>query len=167
MTILTSLIGLFSNDLYIQVWEKRIKVTSIQTQAVFDHMPLVAIDVTEGGQKVVREVGNACSSIDPNQYQIINPFSHPRMLLGDFLVAEKLLQYVVRELHQDRFFTPAPRIIFHPMEKIEGGLTMIEDKAFRELCMGAGARAVAIHLGDELPLHDLSSKDGLKEFFGS
>lgn len=167
MSFLTSLQGLFSNDLYIQVWEKRIKVTSIQTQAVFDQMPLVAIETTKSGQKVVREVGNACSSIDPNQYQIINPFSHPRMLLGDFLVAEKLLQFVVKELHQGKIFTPSPRIIFHPMEKTEGGLNLVEDKAFRELCMGAGARAVVIHLGDELSIHNLSSKDGLKEFFGS
>lgn len=164
---MTSLLGLFSNDLYIQVWENRIKAISIQTQAVFDQIPLVAIETVKSGQKVVREVGNGCKSVDPSKYQIINPFSHPRMLLGDFLVAEKLLQYVVKELHQGRFFTPAPRIIFHPMEKIEGGLTMIEDKAFQELCIGAGARVVAIHLGDELSVHDLHSKDKLKDFFGS
>lgn len=163
---MTSLLGLFSNDLYVQVWENRIKAISIQTQAVFDQIPLVAIETVKSGQKVVREFGNGCKSVDPSKYQIINPFSHPRMLLEDFIVAEKLLQYVVKELHQGRFFTPAPRIIFHPMEKIEGGLTMIEDKAFRELCVGAGAREVAIHLGDELSVHDLSSKDKLKEFFG-
>jgi rod shape-determining protein MreB len=167
MTILTSLLGLFSNDLYIQVWENRIKASSIQTQTVFDQMPLVAIETNKAGQKVVREVGNACKSVDPNQYQIINPFSHPRMLLGDFLVAEKLLQFIVKELHKGKFFTPAPRIIFHPMEKVEGGLNLVEDKAFRELCLGAGARAVAIHLGDELSQHDLSTKDKLNDFFGS
>ena len=167
MSLMTSLIGLFSNDLYIQVWESRIKATSIQTQTVFDQMPLVAIETTKAGQKVVHEVGNACKSVDPNQYQIINPFSHPRMLLGDFLVAEKLLQYIVKELHKDKFFTPAPRMIFHPMEKTEGGLTMVEEKAFRELCIGAGARVVAIHLGDELSVNDLSSKDKFNGFFGS
>jgi len=166
MSLMTSLLGLFSNDLYIQVWENRIKAISIQTQAVFDQIPLVAIETVKSGQKVVREVGNGCKSVDPSKYQIINPFSHPRMLLGDFLVAEKLLQFVVRELNKDRFYTPSSRIIFHPMEKTEGGLNLVEDKAFRELCMGAGARAVAIHLGDELSVHDLSSKDKLKEFFG-
>lgn len=34
------------------------------------------------------------------------------------------------------------------MEKAEGGLTMIEIRAFREMGLGAGARDVAIYQGN-------------------
>ena len=165
MSFFTLLRGKFSQDLYVQVWENRIKIQSVQGQKIYDQAPLVAIETTSGGQKVVFEVGNKCRSLDPKQYQIINPFSHPRMLLGDFMVAEKLLQFAIKELHKENFFTPAPRIIFHPMEKIEGGLNIVEEKAFRELCLGAGARSVTLHLGDELSLYDLSTGETIESHF--
>ena len=36
------------------------------------------------------------------------------------------------------------------MEKTEGGLTAIEDRAFRELALGAGAIDIKIHVGKSL-----------------
>ena len=74
--------------------------------------------------------------------------------MADFQVAEKMLQFAFREEHKS-FFTPSPRVIIHPMEKLEGGLTEIEVKAFRELCIGAGARQVVVYMGDELFLNNI------------
>lgn len=36
------------------------------------------------------------------------------------------------------------------MEKVEGGLSQIEDRIFRELAFGAGALKVVVHTGAEL-----------------
>ena len=128
---------------------------SIQTKEVYDQEPLIAIETKEKGEKVVFAIGNKCRSLDSSKYQIINPFNHPRILLNDFQVAEKIIQHALREIHKARFFVPAPRVILQPMEKTEGGLSSVEERAFRELCLGAGAREVIIHVGTELVTHNL------------
>lgn len=97
MDIFTFIRGLFSNDLYIQVWEKRLKVSNIQTREVYEIEPLMAIEIQPKGHRVVFKIGASCKSLDAKKYQIINPFSHPRSLLADFEVVEKLLQHAIRE----------------------------------------------------------------------
>ena len=49
MGIFTFIRGLSSNDLYVQVWEKRLKVSNIQTKKVYEIEPLMAIDTTTEG----------------------------------------------------------------------------------------------------------------------
>lgn len=99
------------------------------------------------GQERTRN--QADSAVESNAV-IVNPFSHPRTLLKDFIVAEKLLQHAFGTLLGKKLMAPAPAVVIHPMEKTEGGLTEVERKAFRELAMGAGARAVVVHEGEEL-----------------
>lgn len=65
-----------------------------------------------------------------------------------------MFQFAYSEEHKS-FFTPSPRVIIHPMEKLEGGLTEIEEKAFRELCIGAGSRLAVVYIGDELFLNNI------------
>lgn len=38
----------------------------------------------------------------------------------------------------------------HQLEKVEGGLTSIEDRVLRELAVGAGAREVVIYVGGKI-----------------
>ncbi|PCJ29561.1 MAG: rod shape-determining protein MreB, partial [Gammaproteobacteria bacterium] len=56
---------------------------------------------------------------------VINPFKHLRTLIADFGLAEKIIQHGIRQVHQSRL-KPAPRVVMHQLEKIEGGLTEIE-----------------------------------------
>lgn len=144
-------INKLGTDLYVQIWENRIKVTDIRTGKVFDEAPLLATRTEKGGRKVVVAVGDEVNNIPSDEnIEITNPFSHPRALLNDFFVAEKLLQYIVRTLLGKKWISPSPRVVIHPMEKGEGGLTVIEHKAFRELALGAGARKVVLHQGQVL-----------------
>jgi len=139
--MLNSLINKFGSTLYIQIWENRIRAVDIKTSAVFDEKPLLQVDTNK--KRVVTAFGNS-AFINP-----INPFSHPRSLLNDFHNAECLLQAIVKKLAGKKLISPAPEIIIHPMEKIEGGLTSIEIRAFTEMAYGAGAREVAIYQGKE------------------
>ena len=149
--------SLFSNDLYVQIWENRLKVLNIDSKKKFDEVPLVAIKKNKKGQAIIEAIGNSVPYLShQNDYNIVNPFSHPRLLVHDFVVAEKILQHAFRELHKDRFFAPSPRVIIHPMEKTEGGITGIENRLYRELCLGAGAREVYIRVGAELPLYNIN-----------
>jgi len=134
--------------LYVQIWENRIKVTDIHTGEFYDEAPLLAIEKNKKGQKVVFAVGNEAKMISPDgNTEVINPFSHPRGLINDFLVAEKILQHIYHVLLGKKWISPSPRVVVHPMEKNEGGITMIERKAFTEMALGAGAREAVLHQG--------------------
>ncbi|WP_343855877.1 rod shape-determining protein MreB [Aliiglaciecola litoralis] len=111
---------------------------------------MVVIQTSDKGKKTISGIGkNASQSLQRNEIAI-NPFSHPRVLFNDFYIAEKLLQHAFRKLSNIGFWRPKPKVILHPMEKIEGGLTMIEKRAFRELALGAGASDIKLYTGSPL-----------------
>lgn len=147
------LIDKFGSTIYVQIWENRIKVVDVASGASFDDVPLVAIEKKEKGQKVIVAVGKDAKSIPSgSNIEVVNPFSHPRALLNDFFVAEKLVQHAFHSVLGKKFISSAPAVVVHPMDKIEGGLTMIEKKAFRELAFGAGAREVELYQGPALSI---------------
>ena len=110
----------------------------------------MAIETTPSGKKIVAEIGNKAESLSTPNTEIFNPFSHPRSLISDYQVAEKILQHVFSLLHKGSYIRPSPDVIFHPMEKIDGGLTQIEMRAFREMFLGSGAFETYLHTGAPL-----------------
>ena len=150
MSVFKFLRACYSNDVYIQVWENRLKVRNLNNWVVFDDDPLIALQARDKRGPTVEAIGRSVYQL-PNKadLSILNPFSHPRSLINDFQCASKILMHAVRDVHRARWFAPHPRLIIHPMEKVEGGLTSIETRAFRELCLSANAREVSIYLGKE------------------
>ena len=148
--MIKNLLKMFNTTLYVQIWQDRIKVTDIKTNAVFDQKPLVQIETKSNGVKFVTAIGNQA------MVNVVNPFLHPRTLLNDFYVAEKLLQKIVIQLIGKKFISPIPAIIIHPMEKTEGGLTMIEIRAFEELAQGVGARKSVVYQGAEMSISEIN-----------
>lgn len=97
------------------------------------------------------------ASISIDSYEkVVNPFSHPRVLFSDVYVGEKLLQHAFKQISNIKYLRPLPKVIIHPMEKTEGGLTMIEKRAFRELALGAGAIEVKVHTGKPLTIKSIN-----------
>ena len=155
--MLINIINRYKTILYVQIWEKRIKVSNIESKKIYDEQPLVAIESDKKGKKTITAIGNNASSLAlKDNTVVINPFSHPRVLFSDFEVAEKLLQHIIRTLNEKKYFVPSPVIVIHPMEKTEGGLTMIEKRAFRELAFGAGARDVILYQGKALSIYNFN-----------
>lgn len=143
----------FSSVLYVQIWEERLKVTDVANDESFDDSPIVVIQTQEKGKKVISGIGKrAANSVKQNEIAV-NPFSHPRALLSDFYVAEKLLQHAFKRLSSSQYLRLRPKVLVHPMEKTEGGITAIEDRAFRELAFGAGAIEIKIHVGKPLTIN--------------
>ncbi|WP_189637893.1 rod shape-determining protein MreB [Thalassotalea sp. HSM 43] len=156
--MIRSIINKFGSTLYVQIWQNRIRVVDIQTNKIFDEKPLLQVETGKNGEKNVTAIGNAAYA-NP-----LNPFSHPRALLSNFFVGERLLQEIVKQLVGNKFISPAPAIIIHPMEKTDGGLTMIEIRAFKEMALGAGARDVTVHQGQAtLDLASINFKDIVKQ----
>jgi rod shape-determining protein MreB and related proteins len=142
---------LMSATVYVQLSEHRIRARHIESGAVFDQQPFIAVKRAGAGKRVIHAVGDAAYGLrnDP-EYEVSNPFSHPRMLVADFGYAEKVLTYALRKVLGARLLTPSAVVVIHPLEKLDGGLTDIECRVFRELALGAGAREVHIHVGQAL-----------------
>jgi len=75
-------------------------------------------------------------------------FSHPRTLIGDFTVADAFLKTLVAEARSG--FSLRTEILMHPLDRVEGGLSQVEERVFRELAMGAGASKAGVHVGATL-----------------
>ena len=69
-------------------------------------------------------------------------FTSPRMLVGDYTAAEQQTKALVKSVRRG---VRASALLVHPMERIEGGVTQIEQRMFRELGIGAGAARVSNH----------------------
>lgn len=84
-------------------------------------------------------------------------FSHPRMLVGDFTVAQACLKSLLSEARGSGFVMTTP-VVIHPLEKVEGGLTQVEERLFQELAVGAGASKVVVWVGGPLSDIEVMSK---------
>ncbi|MDR2838368.1 MAG: hypothetical protein LBV49_07385 [Azonexus sp.] len=85
------------------------------------------------------------------------PFSHPRMLVGNFTAAAECLKKAISEARGSGLFL-STSVVIHPLEKIDGGLTQVEDRLLRELALGAGASKVAVWVGPPLSDAEVISK---------
>jgi rod shape-determining protein MreB len=157
--MLRRILSHFASVVYVQIWENRLKVTDISTGEVFDDAPYVIIKTSDKGEKIISGIGSIANQNLASNEISVNPFSHPRVLFSDFYVGEKLLQYAFTKLSNIKSLRPRPKVIIHPMEKTEGGLTMIEKRAFRELAIGAGAIEVKLYTGLQLGISSLNFKD--------
>lgn len=88
--------------------------------------------------------------------EAIKPFSNGRLLFADYEQGEELLIQTIKEL-----FAGEPvfsfNIILQPMEKIEGGLSSVEKRAFIDSMQHIGGKNIIIydetnHLNDGMVL---------------
>jgi rod shape-determining protein MreB len=85
------------------------------------------------------------------------PFSHPRMLVGDFTAAQACLK-ALADRARGAGLALKTEMLVHPMDKLEGGLTQIEDRVFRELAAGAGASKAVVWAGAPLSDAEVNAK---------
>ncbi len=150
----------FNNILYIQLSSSNLKVIDVHSGLEFNQLPFIAIEKSNNGKFVVKAIGlEAQALIGVVGLEVVNPFLHPRQLIANFQKAEKIMQHAVRIACGKKLFSPSPRVVLQPMEKLEGGLTEIEIRAFRELCLGAGAREVVIYVGSTISTHGFSFEE--------
>lgn len=149
-----------SNELaYVQVWQDRLSVINIQTGHEFDEPALLALEAV-GKTKAVVAIGkDAQQLVASDSLEICRPFAHPRCLISDFYRAEALLKAALRSVFPFKVFRPLPKVVIHPMENMEGGLTNIEARALLECGLGAGAMEVVVYVGEPLDLHNFNFND--------
>lgn len=138
------LFGMFSNDLSIDLGTANTLVYVRNQGIILDEPSVVAIREEGRGNKSIAAVGMEAKRMlgrTPGNIVAIRPLKDG--VIADFNITEKMLQYFIRKVHENRFFKPSPRVLVC----VPCGATQVERRAIKESAEGAGAREV--HLIEE------------------
>ena len=141
--MLKNLLGLFSNDLAIDLGTANTLISVRGKGVVLNEPSVVAIrqGTGTGGRKVIQAVGLEAKRMlgrTPGNITAIRPLKDG--VIADFFVTEKMLQHFIRKVHESNFLRPSPRVVVC----VPCGSTQVERRAIRESAMGAGARDVIL-----------------------
>ena len=136
-----SLLGMFSNDLSIDLGTANTLIYVRGQGVVLDEPSVVAIrqDRGPGGPKGISAVGAEAKAMlgrTPGNITAIRPLKEG--VIADFTITEKMLQHFIHKVHEARFFRPSPRVLIC----VPCGSTQVERRAIKESAAGAGAREV-------------------------
>ena len=135
---LDKLIGLFSNDLAIDLGTANTIVAIKGKGIVINEPSVVAVQVDRLGKQKILAVGHEAKEMigkTPGNITAIRPMKDG--VIADFDVTEKMIRYFIEKVHNRQAFI-RPRIVIC----VPYGLTQVERKAVRESAMSAGAREV-------------------------
>ena len=132
--------GIFSNDLSIDLGTANTLIYVKDEGIVLNQPSVVAIrQERAGGPKTVAAVGQEAKQMlgrTPGNIRAIRPLKDG--VIADFYVTEKMLQHFIKQVHQNNFLRPSPRVLVC----VPCGATQVEKRAIRESALGAGAREV-------------------------
>ena len=136
--IFNKIIGLFSNDLSIDLGTANTIVIAKGRGIIINEPSVVAVKTEKYGQTRVLAVGQEAKEMvgkTPGNIKAIRPMRDG--VIADFDMTEKMIRKFVEKAH-GRSSLISPRIIIC----VPYGLTQVERKAVRESALSAGAREV-------------------------
>ncbi len=133
--------GMFSNDLSIDLGTANTLIYIKDQGIVLNEPSVVAIrqERGPGGPKSVAAVGREAKQMlgrTPGNIKAIRPMKDG--VIADFYVTEKMLQHFIKQVHDNNFLRPSPRVLVC----VPCGSTHVERRAIRESALGAGCREV-------------------------
>ena len=131
--------GVFSNDLSIDLGTANTLIYVKDQGIVLNEPSVVAIRQERGNAKSVAAVGHAAKQMlgrTPGNISAIRPMKDG--VIADFYVTEKMLQHFIKQVHDNNYFRPRPRVLVC----VPCGSTQVERRAIKESALGAGAREV-------------------------
>ncbi len=158
--ILDSILGIFSNDLAIDLGTANTCVYVKGQGIVLREPSVVAVQKDNRGNNVVLAVGQDAKRMlgrTPGNITAIRPMKDG--VIADFDVTEAMLRHFISKVHNSRHLV-RPRI----MICVPTGITQVEKRAVKESAQSAGAREVflieepmAAAIGANLPIHEPTS----------
>ncbi|MEL0166782.1 MAG: rod shape-determining protein [Pseudomonadaceae bacterium] len=140
-----SLRRLLGDRLYqLQLWRDRFELRDLHVGEVVSEPPVVVLGEQDGNVVFVAAGREALSMALEAGMRRVSVTDHPRVLIGDFALAEKYLQWLLRKAAGNRLLPAVPRLVMQQRDCLEGGLTEVELRVLRELALGAGAREVLV-----------------------
>lgn len=153
--------GVFSNDLSIDLGTANTLIY-VRGQGIVLNEPSVVSLYRDHNNGVVRVVAVGLEAKrmlgrTPNNINATRPLKDG--VIADFYVTEKMLQFFIHKVHQNKFLRPSPRVLVC----VPCGSTQVERRAIRESAMSAGARQVylieepmAAAMGAGMPVEEAS-----------
>jgi rod shape-determining protein MreB len=152
----SSLFGAISSDIAIDLGTANTLVYLKGRGIVLNEPSVVALR-TAGGRKSVYAVGTEAKMMlgrTPGHMEAIRPMRDG--VIADFEVAEEMIKYFIRKVHNRKGFVNPKVIVCVP-----SGATAVERRAINDSCLSAGARRVglmyepmAAAIGAGLPIHE-------------
>src|SRR5471030_2064373 len=152
----SSLFGLVSNDISIDLGTANTLIYMKGRGIVLNEPSVVALR-TAGGRKTVYAVGAEAKMMlgrTPGHMEAIRPMRDG--VIADFEVAEEMIKYFIRKVHNRKGFVNPKVIVCVP-----SGATAVERRAINDSCLNASARRVglmyepmAAAIGAGLPIHE-------------
>ena len=136
--IFNKIVGLFSNDLSIDLGTANTIVIAKGKGIIINEPSVVAVKTEKYGQQRVLAVGHEAKEMvgkTPGNIKAIRPMRDG--VIADFDMTEKMIRKFIEKAH-GRSSLISPRIIIC----VPYGLTQVERKAVRESALSAGAREV-------------------------
>jgi rod shape-determining protein MreB len=134
--------GYFSSDLSIDLGTANTLIYVRDRGIVLNEPSVVALQDEYGrGGKVIVAVGAEAKNMlgrTPGHITAVRPLKDG--VIADFTYTEKMLQYFIGKVHDNRLLKPSPRVLVC----VPVGSTQVERREIRESAEGAGARTVAI-----------------------
>ena len=157
---LKNIFGLISNDLAVDLGTANTLIYVKGKGIVTDEPSVVAVQKDAKGNSHVLAVGTEAKQMlgrTPGSIIAIRPMKDG--VIADFDVAEAMLEYFIKKVHNRKMIKPRPRVIIG----VPSGITQVEKRAIRESAIEAGAREVylieepmAAAIGAGLPIAEAS-----------
>ena len=152
---LDSLVGLFSNDMGIDLGTANTLVLVKDKGIVINEPSVVAVEREKYGRQKILAVGHEAKEMVGKTHSGIEAIRPMRDgVIADFDMTEKMIRYFIEKTHRRKSFL-RPRVII----SVPYGLTQVERKAVRESALSADAREVflieepmAAAIGANLPV---------------
>ena len=135
MVILSKLLGLFSNDIGIDLGTANSVVYVKDHGIVLREPSVVAIQAGTSNVLAVGEEAKRMVGRTPGSIVAIRPMKDG--VIADFEITESMLRYFIRKVHNRRSMV-APRVIV----AVPSGITEVEKRAVKDSATHAGARKV-------------------------
>lgn len=138
MTILDSILGVFSSDLAIDLGTANTLVYVKGKGIVLSEPSVVAVRTDGSLKNRILAVGSEAKAMlgrTPGSIMAIRPMRDG--VIADFEVTEAMLRHFIAKVHNRRSFV-RPRIVI----AVPSGITQVEKRAVRESAESAGAREV-------------------------
>ena len=136
--MLDRLLGVFSTDMAIDLGTANTLVYVEGKGIVLNEPSVVAIATVNNKTEVVA-VGSEAKQMlgkTPGHIRAIRPLRDG--VIADFEVAEEMIKYFIKKIHNNRLFSASPRIVIC----VPYGATAVERRAIQESAEEAGAREV-------------------------
>lgn len=148
--------GLFNKVLYVVVTAEKLTVRNAGNGKQVYEAPEAAVE-SQPKLKLLGVGAEARRLASHPGVKLVNPFVHPRTLVGDFTLAELVLKGFVARVKSGGILNPMPKMVIHLPADPEGGYTQVELRVFRELGFSAGARKITLWQGRALSDAELLS----------